>query len=92
MSKHKRCRNCGHQIRRIGGVWKHRREHSKYSGVVSGGVTFSVTCRIRDTSYTDCGCQSPQPVDDARADAARSRWFFRVMDGLDKDFPRSKSP
>jgi hypothetical protein len=59
----KHCKNCGHEIRKIKGVWKHRMEHPKYSGIGgSGGVTFNLTCLNRDYGLIFCRCKAPSPI------------------------------
>jgi len=62
----KNCKNCGHKIRRIKGIWMHRKEHSKYNGVGgSGGVTFRKLClnilNIDDINKVKyCACNKPK--------------------------------
>ncbi len=60
---------CGHEIRKIKGVWRHRRQHDKYSGVGgSGGVTFGEFCSnykivpIGQYKAEVCGCRKPEPT------------------------------
>jgi len=60
----KTCKNCEHQIRKIKGIWKHRNEHYKYSGIGgSGGVTFNDFCMKKggDVDFKTCGCRKPEP-------------------------------
>ena len=62
----KRCINCGHQIRRIKGIWKHRNEN--VGG--SGGFTFNNVCHNTDfiprtntgdvTTIACCNCKEPK--------------------------------
>ena len=58
------CKNCGHEIRKIKGVYKHRKEHPKYSGIGdSGGVTFNKTCLNPSISgFVLCRCKTPTPA------------------------------
>lgn len=61
----KHCSLCGHEIRKIKGVWLHRKEHPKYSGVQSGGVTFKLFCsNFKGLSVNICGCRNPVSFED----------------------------
>lgn len=60
----KTCKNCNHRIRKINGVWLHRKEHSKYSGIGgTGGVTFNKLCANLTAIDTmdRCKCVNPSP-------------------------------
>lgn len=55
----KRCKNCNHEIRKIKGIYKHRIEHYKYSGISGTGVTFNKKCLNKDNKFNICKCKNP---------------------------------
>ncbi len=55
------CKHCGHYVRKVQGQFWHRMEHSKYSGVQSGGVTFRKTCLNTVDLTKMCRCERPEP-------------------------------
>ncbi len=60
----KKCKHCNHDIRKIRGIWKHRMEHPKYSGIGgSGGVTFNQMCCSNKNTFKIeiCRCKIPEP-------------------------------
>ena len=60
-----KCKNCGHTVRKIKGLVLHRKQHSKYSGISSGGVTFNRICLneifSENPKFQICRCDKPEP-------------------------------
>lgn len=50
------CKNCGHEIRRHEGVWKHR-----MTGSYSGRVVYRIHCANQNKDLSICHCEKPEP-------------------------------
>lgn len=63
----KKCKHCGHEIRKVRGVYLHRKTHAKYSGIGGGGPTFRLLCGDDRGVDADgnpskpCQCKTPEP-------------------------------
>lgn len=62
----KTCKNCGHEIRKVRGVYLHRLQGPKYSGIVSGHPIFRLRCPCEkwdgNTRSVRCNCDKPEPA------------------------------
>ena len=69
------CRNCGHDIRRKLGEWKHRRYTPPYR-IGGSCLIFSTKCH-EEISYSEktiaqkygrCTCEKPEPIKNNKGD------------------------